>query len=66
MAYLTIVYKIADSYEEKIVREAVERTVQYLQHIDFAKYKVGQFVSFKTDICIFYLRVHAETMACVS
>ena len=34
MAYLTLVYKIADSYEEEIVREAVQRTVENLKHID--------------------------------
>ena len=34
IAYLTLVYKIADSYEEEIVREAVQRTVENLKHID--------------------------------
>ena len=47
IAYLTLVYKIADSYEEEIVREAVQRTVENLKHIDLEKYKVGCFISFK-------------------
>ena len=48
IAYLTLVYKIADSYEEEIVREAVQGTVENLKHIDLEKYKVGRFISFKT------------------
>ena len=46
MAYLTLVYKIADSYGEEIVREAVQRTVENLKHIDLEKYKLdGLFLS---------------------
>ena len=40
IAYLTLVYKIADSFEEDIVREAVQRTVEDFKHIDLEKYKV--------------------------
>ena len=47
IAYLTLVYKIANSYEEEIVREAVQRTVENLKHIDLKKYKVKRFISFK-------------------
>ena len=39
IAYLTLVYKIADSFEEDIVREAVQRTVEDFKHIDLEKYK---------------------------
>ena len=39
MAYLTLVYKVGDSDEEEIVREAVQRTVENLKHIDLEKYK---------------------------
>ena len=71
MAYLTLVYKVGDSYEEEIVSEAVQRTFENLKHIDLEKYKVGRFISFKgllgqlfirTDMCIFYLGAHVETM----
>ena len=44
---LTLVYNISDSYEEGIVREAVQRTVENLKHIDLKKYKIGRFISFK-------------------
>ena len=47
MAYLTLVYKFGDSNDEEIVREAVQRTVENLKHIDLEKYKVGRFISFK-------------------
>ena len=63
IAYLTLVYKIADSYEEEIVREAVQRTVENLKHIDLEKCNVARPTVYTTDICIFYLRTHAEIMA---
>ena len=34
MAYLTLVYKFADSLDEETTREAVRRTVQNLKLID--------------------------------
>ena len=35
MTYLTLVYKIADSYEEEIVREAVQICIFYLRaHVE--------------------------------
>ena len=40
IAYLTLVYKIADSFEDDIVRQAVQRTVEDFKHIDLEKYKV--------------------------
>ena len=40
-------YKIADSHEQELVREAVRRTVENLKHIDLRKYKVKRFISFK-------------------
>ena len=66
IAYLTLVYKIADSYVDEIVREAVQRTVENLKHIDLEKCNVARPTVYTTDICIFYLRAHAETMARVS
>ena len=69
IAYLTLVYEIGDSYEEEIVRAAVQRTVEILKNIDLEKHKVGRFNSFETstvhttDICIYYLIGHAEIMA---
>ena len=32
MVYLTIVYILADSYEEEIVRDAVKRTIENIKH----------------------------------
>ena len=40
IGYLTLVYKIANSFEEDIVGEAVQRTVEDFKHIDLEKYKV--------------------------
>ena len=40
IAYLTLVYKVANSCEEEIVREAVQRTVEDFKYIDLEKYKV--------------------------
>ena len=40
MAYLTLVYKFADSLDEETTREAVRRTVEEFKRIDFAKYQV--------------------------
>ena len=57
IAYLTLVYKIADSYEEEIVREAVQRTVENLKHIDLEKYKVGRFISFKALLGQYLTRI---------
>ena len=34
IAYLTIVYQVADSCEEEIIREAVQRTVEDFKYID--------------------------------
>ena len=57
IAYLTLVYKIGDSYEEEIVREAVQRTVENLKHIDLEKYKVGRFISYKTLLDQLFIRL---------
>ena len=38
MAYLTLVYKFADSLDEETTREAVRRTVEEFKRIDLAKY----------------------------
>ena len=48
IAYLTLVYKIADSYDEEIFQQAVQRTVENLKHIDLEKYKFGPSIYFKT------------------
>ena len=40
MAYLTLVYKFADSLDEETTREAVRRTVEEFKRIDLAKYQV--------------------------
>ena len=38
--YLTLVYQVADSCGEEIIREAVQRTVEDFKYIDLEKYKV--------------------------
>ena len=64
IAYLTIVFQVADSCEEEIIREAVQRTVEDFEYIDLEKYKLShesgysfQSVARPTaptgDICIF-------------
>ena len=40
IAYLTIVFQVADSCDEEIIREAVHRTVEDFEYIDLEKYKV--------------------------
>ena len=40
IAYLTLVYKFADSLDEETTREAVRRTVEEFKRIDLAKYQV--------------------------
>ena len=40
IAYLTLVYKIADSLDEETTRDAVRRTVEAFKLIDLGKYKV--------------------------
>ena len=40
IAYLTFVYLVADSCEEKIMREVVQRTVEDFKYIELEKYKV--------------------------
>ena len=40
MAYLTLVYKFADSLDEETTREAVRRNVEEFKRIDLAKYQV--------------------------
>ena len=40
MAYLTLVYKFADSLDEETIREAARRTVEEFKRIDLAKYQV--------------------------
>ena len=40
IAYLTLVYKIADSLDEETTRDAVKRTVEAFKLIDLGKYKV--------------------------
>ena len=41
MAYLVLVYKVRDSYEEETLWKAVRKTVENLKHIDLEKYKVS-------------------------
>ena len=40
ISYLTLVYQVADSCEEEIIREVVQRTVEDFKYIDLEKYKV--------------------------
>ena len=40
MAYLTLVYKFADSLDEETIRGAARRTVEEFKRIDLAKYQV--------------------------
>ena len=40
MAYLTLVYKFADSLDGETTREAARRTVEEFKRIDLAKYQV--------------------------
>ena len=48
IVYLTIDYQVADSCEEEIIREAVQRTVEGFKYIDLQKYKVmNPAISFK-------------------
>ena len=39
MAYLTLLYEVADSLDEEMVREAVRRAIKEFKRIDLAKYK---------------------------
>ena len=39
MAYLTLLYEVADSLDEEMVREAVRRTIKEFKRIDLTKYK---------------------------
>ena len=56
IAYLTIVYQVADSCEEEIIREVAQRTVEDFKHIDLEKYKVKQFIPFKASLGQLLLR----------
>ena len=47
MAFLALVYRVRDSYEEVTLREAVKRTVEYLKHVDLKKYKLKWSITFK-------------------
>ena len=47
IAYLTLVYQIADCCEEEIIREVAQRTVEDFKYIDLGKYKVKRFIPFK-------------------
>ena len=40
MAYLTLVYKVADFLDEETTKEAVRRTVEEFKCIDLTNYKV--------------------------
>ena len=62
MAYLTLVYKFADSLDEETTREAVRRTVQNLKLIDLEKYKVKRFISFKALLGRQLLRLFCDVM----
>ena len=55
MAYLTIVYKFADSLDEETTREAVRRTVQNLKLIDLEKYQVKSSPNNENQTLIGYL-----------
>ena len=57
IAYLTLVYKIVDFLEAEIVREAVQRTIQDLKHIDLEKCKVRRFISFKALLGRLFIRL---------
>ena len=57
VAYLTIVYQVADSCDEEIIREAVQRTVEHFKYIDLEKYKViNPAVPFKALLGQLHLR----------
>ena len=66
IACLTLVYQVADSCEEEIIREVAQRTVEDFEYIDLEKCKVKRFIPFKAlldqrtahtnGICIFLLR----------
>ena len=47
IACLTLVYQVADSCEEEIIREVAQRTVEDFKYIDLEKYKVKRFIPFK-------------------
>ena len=47
IAYLTLVYQVADSCEEEIIREVAQKTVEDFRYIDLEKYKVKRFIPFK-------------------
>ena len=40
IAYLTLVYQVANSCEEEIIREVAQRTVEDFKYIDLEKCKV--------------------------
>ena len=44
---LALVYQVADSCEEEIIREVAQRTVEDFRYIDLGKYKVTLFIPFK-------------------
>ena len=47
IACLTLVYQVADSCEEEIIREVAQRTVEDFKYIDLEKYKVKRSIPFK-------------------
>ena len=57
MAYLTIVYKIADPYRDEIVREQLQRTVENFKHIDLEKGNVERFISLKVLLGQLFIRL---------
>ena len=57
IAYLTIVYQVADSCEEEIIREAVQRSVEDFKYIDLEKYKLmNPAIPFKASLGQLLLR----------
>ena len=55
--YICDAYIIHTYLYYEIVREAVQRTVENLKHIDLEKYKVGRFISFKPFLCQLFIRL---------
>ena len=51
MAYLTLVYKFADSLDEETTREAVIITVEEFKRVDFAKIKLKALLITKIERC---------------